>query len=51
MHTSLSRGSVVAVCQKAEPGLPKLMVDAAQLIENYGKTCYTDHNQTARGYC
>lgn len=36
MHASLNRGSVVAVCQKAEPGLPKLMVDAVQLIENYG---------------
>jgi len=36
MHTSFSRGSVVTVCQKAEPGLPKLMVDAIQLIENHG---------------
>jgi MOSC domain-containing protein YiiM len=26
----------VAVCQKAEPGLPKLVVDAVQLIKNYG---------------
>ena len=38
MHTSFNRGSVVAVCQKAEPGLPKLAVDAVQLIENYGVT-------------
>ncbi len=29
-------GSVVAVCQKAEPGLPKLEVDGVQLIEDYG---------------
>jgi len=36
VRTSLSRGSVVAVCQKAEPGLPKLMVDAVDLIENHG---------------
>jgi MOSC domain-containing protein YiiM len=36
MYTSLNRGSVAAVCQKAEPGLPKLVVDAVQLIENYG---------------
>ncbi len=36
MHTLLNRGSVVAVCQKAEPGLPKLAVEAVQLIENYG---------------
>lgn len=32
----LNRGSVVAVCRKAGPGLPKLEVDAVQLIENYG---------------
>ncbi len=36
MHTSWSCGSVVAVCRKAEPGLPKLVVDAVQLIEDYG---------------
>jgi MOSC domain-containing protein YiiM len=36
VHISLNRGSVVAVCRKAEPGLPKLAVDAVQLIENYG---------------
>jgi MOSC domain-containing protein YiiM len=36
VHSSAKHGSVVAVCQKAEPGLPKLMVDAVQLIENYG---------------
>ncbi|MFC1975013.1 MOSC domain-containing protein [Chloroflexota bacterium] len=36
MHTSSGRGSVVAVCQNAEPGLPKLVVDAVQFIENYG---------------
>ena len=26
----------VTVCRKAEPGLPKLAVDAIQLIENSG---------------
>jgi len=36
MHTSLNRGSVVAVCQKAELGLPRLEVDAIQLVENFG---------------
>ena len=36
VDSSLKSGSVVAVCQKAEPGLPKLVVDAVQLIENYG---------------
>lgn len=36
MDTSFKRGSVAAVCRKAEPGLPKFMVDAVQLIENYG---------------
>ncbi len=33
MNTS---GSVVAVCQKTEPGLPKLKVDKIELIENHG---------------
>lgn len=36
MPTSPSYGSVVAVCQKAEPGLPKFQVDAVQLVENHG---------------
>ena len=36
MITSLSRGSVVAVCKKAQPGLPKLEVAAIKLLENYG---------------
>lgn len=36
MHTSLDYGTVVNVCKKAEPGLPKLEVDVIQLIENYG---------------
>ncbi len=36
MKYSLSQGSVIAVCKKAEPGIPKLEVDAIQLIENYG---------------
>jgi MOSC domain-containing protein YiiM len=36
MNYSLSQGSVKAVCKKAEPGLPKLVVNAIQLIENFG---------------
>ncbi len=36
MNTSLSRGSVVAVCKKVQPGIPKLAVTAIQLLENYG---------------
>jgi len=36
MNTSLRTGSVVVVCKKAEPGLPKLEVNAIQLLENYG---------------
>ena len=36
MNTSLSRGSVIAVCKKAQPGLPKLEVAAIKLLENYG---------------
>jgi MOSC domain-containing protein YiiM len=29
-------GSVVAVCKKAEPGIPKLEVEAIKLVENLG---------------
>jgi len=36
MNTSISRESVVAVCKKAHPGLPKLEVAAIKLLENYG---------------
>lgn len=36
MQTSFIRGTVVAVCRKTEPGLPKPVVDAVQLIENHG---------------
>ena len=36
MNSALNQGSVIAVCKKAEPGLPKLEVEAIQLIENYG---------------
>jgi len=36
MQSSLKRGQVVAVCQNAEPGLPKLVVEAIQLVENHG---------------
>ncbi|MCU0521752.1 MAG: MOSC domain-containing protein [Anaerolineae bacterium] len=33
-----SVGSVVAVCRKAEPGVPKYAVDAVELIEDFGIT-------------
>ncbi len=36
MNTAGNLASVVAVCKKAEPGLPKQVVDAIQLVENYG---------------
>lgn len=36
MHGTSNHGSVVAVCKKAAPGLPKLEVDAIELIEHYG---------------
>jgi MOSC domain-containing protein YiiM len=36
MSSSLSHGSVIAVCKKDKPGLPKFEVDAIQLLENYG---------------
>jgi len=36
MQTSLNAGSVLAVCKKAEPGIPKLQVDAIHLLENFG---------------
>lgn len=36
MQSSNQNGSVVAVCQKTGPGLPKLEVEALQLIENFG---------------
>jgi MOSC domain-containing protein YiiM len=36
VDNSLGHGSVVAVCQKADPGLPKLAVDAIQLLEDFG---------------
>jgi len=36
MNTSLSRGSVVAVCKKSQPGLPKFEADAIQLLDNLG---------------
>jgi MOSC domain-containing protein YiiM len=36
MQNSSERGMVVAVCKKAEPGLPKLAAEAIELIENYG---------------
>lgn len=36
MATSSAAGSVAAVCKKNQPGIPKLEVDAVQLIENLG---------------
>lgn len=33
MHTS---GSVVAVCKKAQPGIPKIEVEQIHLIKNFG---------------
>ena len=36
MQTSSKSGSVLAVCKKAEPGIPKLEVDAIHLLENLG---------------
>jgi MOSC domain-containing protein YiiM len=36
MTTSPAQGTVVAVCQKAEPGLPKLQVEAVHLVKNHG---------------
>ena len=32
----LVSGTVVAVCKKAEPGLPKFEVESIQLIEDFG---------------
>lgn len=36
MTSIANSGSVIAVCKKAKPGLPKIEVDAIQLIDNYG---------------
>ena len=36
MSTSFSSGSVVAVCKKDEPGIPKIEAETIQLLENYG---------------
>ncbi len=36
MTNSRLSGSVLAVCKKAEPGIPKLQVDAIRLLENLG---------------
>jgi MOSC domain-containing protein YiiM len=36
MNTSLNCGSVVAVCKKSQPGLPKIEADAIQLLDNFG---------------
>lgn len=36
MDASPMKGKVVAVCCKSESGLPKPVVDAVHLIENWG---------------
>jgi len=36
MQISSTTGSVLAICKKAEPGIPKLQVDAIHLLENFG---------------
>ncbi len=36
MQPSQNRGSVVAVCRKAEPGVPKYTVDAVEFVEDFG---------------
>jgi MOSC domain-containing protein YiiM len=36
MTKSRVSGTVIALCKKAEPGIPKLEVDAIQLLENFG---------------
>jgi MOSC domain-containing protein YiiM len=36
MNTSHPSGSVIAVCKKAEPGIPKIAVEAIHLLENFG---------------
>ncbi len=48
MQTSFPRRSVVAVCREAEPGLPKHVVDAIQLIENHGVVGDYDAGQFVR---
>jgi MOSC domain-containing protein YiiM len=36
MNTSYSHGEVVAVCKKAQPGIPKIQVEAIHLLEDFG---------------
>jgi MOSC domain-containing protein YiiM len=36
MEQPVNRGSVVAVCKKAQHGIPKISVEAIHLLENYG---------------
>lgn len=36
MESSYNQGSVIAVCRKTEPGLPKFEAEAIQLIEDFG---------------
>ena len=36
MKISPDGSSVVAVCKKAEPGIPKIEVDSIQLLKNFG---------------
>jgi MOSC domain-containing protein YiiM len=36
MKSSAILGTVIAVCKKAKPGIPKIQVEAIHLLENYG---------------
>jgi MOSC domain-containing protein YiiM len=36
MNTSANHGTVVAVCKKAQSGIPKISVEAIHLLEGYG---------------
>jgi MOSC domain-containing protein YiiM len=36
MKSSSNHGTIVAVCKKAKPGIPKINVEAILLLENYG---------------
>jgi MOSC domain-containing protein YiiM len=36
MKSTPKNGAVVAVCKKAQPGIPKIEIDAIQLLENFG---------------
>lgn len=36
MESSSNRGTVMAVCKKDQPGIPKIEVEAIHLLENFG---------------